>query len=126
MTAIRWRDVDAALRWRLRQGTLLNGCGAKGHWLDPPDWLFTASCDHHDFNYLLGGTEADRAKADGQFYSAMLEDAAKAPWWKRAWYRAMAWTYYRAVRRWGAKFFHPAAEPRSREDLEALLRDAGV
>jgi len=99
----------------------LNGCGGKGHWLDPPEWLFTASCDHHDFNYWLGGDEQARLEADWQFYQAMLIDASKASWWKRPWYKLMAWAYYKAVRWFAKDYFHYADEERTLDDLKEAI-----
>lgn len=86
-----------------------------------PNWLFKASCDHHDFNYWLGHTEEDRRRADWQFYRAMIEDANRASWWRRPFARARAWVYYRAVRWWAAGFFYYGPHERTREDLEAAL-----
>jgi hypothetical protein len=70
-----------------------------------PDWCFTASCDHHDFNYALGGLEEGRERADDQFLAAMLADSTRARWHLRAWYRFWARTYYRAVRRFARPYF---------------------
>jgi hypothetical protein len=103
----------------------LNGCGGKGESFDPPDWLFTASCEHHDFNYWLGGDEEARKKADLQFYKAMLIDASRAPWWKRPWYKLMAWIYYRAVRYYASDFFNHGPE-KTLEDLQTLVVTAEV
>jgi hypothetical protein len=64
---LRFRDLEPEER-----ALICNGCGGKGHWFNPPDWLFKASCDHHDFNYWLGHTEEDRRRADWQFYVAMV------------------------------------------------------
>ena len=40
-----------------------NGCGGKSGWINPPEFLFNASCNHHDFLYWRGCTEADVLKA---------------------------------------------------------------
>lgn len=100
---------------------IIDGCGKKGGILDVPDWIFTASCAHHDFNYWLGHTEEDRKKADWQFYQAMLYDANNAPWYKRAWYKLMAWTYYRAVSTFAKEYFYYGDAERTLEDLEAEM-----
>jgi len=120
MTQVRYRDLTEEMIQQLKDLKELNGCGSKGGWLNVPDWIFTASCWHHDFNYWLGGTEEDRKKADWQFYQAMLYDASKAVWWKRPWYRTMAWVYYKAVRQVSSVFF-PYGEMRTLEDLQELL-----
>lgn len=90
---------------QVERAVICNGCGGKGGWLDPPDYKFRASCDHHDFNYWLGGSLEDRKRADEQFLEAMLEDAV-GPWWKRLWLKGAAWRYYWAVRAFGWKFFN--------------------
>ena len=116
MTAIRYKDLTPEDR-----AFICNGCGGKGCWLKPPDWLFKASCNHHDFNYWLGHTEVDRARADWQFYQAMVEDANEAPWWRRPFARMRAWAYYRAVRTWARDYFYYGPAERTREDLDAEL-----
>jgi len=105
-----------------------NGCGSKGGPISPPNWIFKASCNQHDFNYWLGNKEKDRKKADKQFLVAMLEDAEdELRWTKRVWYKLMANTYYRAVRLggtievlWPGKkpYFHYAKKKRDRRDLK--------
>jgi hypothetical protein len=97
---------------------ICNGCGPKFAGEICPKFLLTASCDHHDFNYWLGGTSLDRQIADDQFYSAMLDDASKS-WPPKSWfYRLLAWRFYRAVREWGATFFG-AGRKRSWNELAA-------
>ncbi len=113
MGQVRFRDLAP-----LERDVICNGCGPKGGWVPVPDWTFEACCDHHDFNYWLGYREADRERADEQFYRAMLRDTMRHPRWKRWWLRLMAWTYYRAVRRWGAPSFYYGRRERTREDLE--------
>ena len=131
---VRWRDLDPALRAEMKRAGLLNGCGPKIRWVNwlVPDAVFglhvEEDCDHHDFNYLLGHTEADRAKADWQFFEEIRKRAlAKTESWWRRWlrpvYRMAAWTYYRAVRAFGVSFFYYGPTERSREDLEALIAE---
>lgn len=117
------------ITWKLlkpwERGLISNGCGGKGSWIDPPDWLFRASCDWHDFEYWRGGTEADRAHADLGFYTAMLEDAESTPWWYPKFLaKTRAWIYYKAVRRFGKPFFH-YGEQRGWEDLKAIKNSLG-
>lgn len=98
---------------------ITNGCGRKGGYLDPPDWIFTASCDHHDYHYWVGGNEYDRWEADWKFYHAMLQDAYdKGNFITRYWYYFLAWTYYQAVRKFGRVAFHYGRK-RTRADLDA-------
>ena len=121
MTSIRFAQLtDAQFQFLIESGEL-NGCGPKAKWLPVPDWIFTADCYRHDFNYWLGHTEADRYKADRQFYDAMWEDANNLPWYKRWAAKTMAWIYYRAVRVFAGKFFYYAEQERSLEDLEELM-----
>ena len=103
---------------------ICNGCGAKGGPFDPPDFLFSASCDRHDYSYWIGHTEPDRIRADYGFYLAMVRDANAAGWYGRWFFRIMAWVYYRAVRRWGAPYFHYADRPRTAEDLRRIVQEA--
>ncbi len=98
---------------------ICNGCGGKGSWIDPPDWLFKASCDWHDFEYWRGGDESDRKRADWGFYTAMVEDANRSSWWRRPFARMRAWAYYRAVRSFAKSYFH-LGEPRGKKELAAL------
>jgi hypothetical protein len=90
-----------------------------------PDFIFTASCNHHDFNYWLGCTEEDRKRADLQFYRAMKADVGRVAWFRRPLLHFLAWRYYRAVRRWGASAFHYGSRERTREDLERELAQRG-
>lgn len=84
---------------------IINGCGGKGGRVKPPQFRFRASCNQHDWNYYLGGSQADRAKADRQFYIAMLGDVRKLPLWRWPVHLTAAFLYYAAVRRHGMRFF---------------------
>lgn len=85
---------------------ICNGCGGKGGFIKPPDFIFHASCNQHDFYYWRGGNEKDRELADRQFYEAMSIDILNAKWYLRPYYRFWAYTYYIAVRIAGGKFFN--------------------
>ena len=90
-----------------QKANVCNGCGAKGGYINPPEFLFHASCDHHDFYYWRGGTEEDRKNADDAFYRYMKIDiASEKSVLKRAYYNIWAYTYYLAVRLFGYKYFH--------------------
>ena len=110
--APKWRDIPSQDRDRLRALGYVNGCGPKMgfvNWL-VPDVLFglhiTEDCEHHDWNYSLGGDEAERAKADRQLYER-IKDRARAKteswWWRwmRPVYYFAAKTYHMAVSYWG-------------------------
>ena len=85
---------------------ICNGCGGKGGWFNPPEFLFHASCNQHDFYYWRGGTEDDRLIADKAFYTFMKEDASEASWYDKPLHYIMAYVYYKAVRFSGKKFFN--------------------
>jgi hypothetical protein len=106
------------------QAVICTGCGGKGGFLNPPDFMFTASCNHHDFNYWIGGKEADRKRADRQFLHAMYYDADGAWWFKRWFFKSVAYTYYLAVRLNGWRFFH-YGEPRDWDDLAVRMEQEG-
>lgn len=86
--------------------SICNGCGGKGGIINPPEFLFHASCNQHDFYYWRGGTELDRKKADDAFYEMMKVDAGKEQGIKKLHYLTWAYVYYKAVRLVGSKFFN--------------------
>jgi hypothetical protein len=96
---------------------ICNGCGGKGGKINPPEFKFNASCNHHDFNYWRGHTESDRRKADKEFYKAMKGDARKLPWYRRSIHFSLAYIYYKAVRISGKKFFYYGPKYRDRSDI---------
>ena len=121
---------DLPLRYRNltpeQKAFICNGCGPKGGFIPVPDFCFTASCNHHDFNYWLGYRKKDRKKADKQFYQAMRADIqAYNKFWTRRRYSMWAWIYYRAVRLFGGAYFHFADKPRTWEDLEKAMKETG-
>lgn len=59
-----------------------NGCGGTAKILNVPDFVFTASCRHHDFNYERGGWPWHKVKADWDFFAHMWSDSKK--WWHYA------------------------------------------
>lgn len=109
---VKWRDLTQADRDQLKEDGILNGCGPEGYKkintllrrILPS--TYQEWCDHHDYNYYLGGSEADRIKADWQFYEALRAVAARQPWWSRPVYCLLAWLAYTVVRRNGAEFFN--------------------
>ena len=103
---IRFRDLTEKQKF-----IICNGCGPKGGWVPVPEFFCHASCDHHDFNYWLGGSEWDRLKADNQFYKEMRKDAGWNPL-----KQSVALTYYLAVRTCGFTCFHYGKE-RDENDL---------
>ncbi|MHC4335926.1 MAG: hypothetical protein ACYSUV_19575 [Planctomycetota bacterium] len=108
MIKLRWRNLSSEHQQWMKLCGIVNGCGARDGWrawIRPPSGLFRASCEHHDFNYWLGGREADRLKADAQFLECMLEEIARWPFCLRWAGRVKAWTFYGAVRAFGRPSF---------------------
>jgi len=98
---LHYRDLT-----RVQKKQICNGCGSKGGFINPPEFLFHASCNHHDFYYWRGGTEEDRKKADDAFYRFMgLDIVNEDSRFKRMYYSMWAYTYYKAVRVFGKKYF---------------------
>lgn len=83
-----------------------------------PEFLFHASCDHHDFRYWKGGTEADREAADHDFLDAMLIDAGNDPAMQAA-----AFAYWMAVRLFGGYCFRYADKERDENDLAEIMAE---
>jgi len=110
----RWSQLPPDIR-----ALVGNGCGSKGGWLRPPNFMFEASCDQHDFYYLRGATEGDRIAADDAFLRAMLRDAALTGWWVRWLNRRIARTYAWAVSKYGKSHFSYREFPMTWDDLNA-------
>ena len=83
-----------------------NGCGGKGGWINPPDWIFYKDCNKHDIAYHIGGTEENRLLADEAFLADMLASVSKVHWLRRPFLKSQAWLYYRAVRHYGKPYFN--------------------
>jgi len=83
-----------------------NGCGGKGSFINPPEFLFHASCNKHDELYSIGGTEADRRRADDKFYELMLKDTERSRGFDRYYFKVWAYAYYKAVRIFGNRYFN--------------------
>ncbi len=86
-------------------GNLPNGCGGKGGWVNPPEWIFHEDCNKHDMAYEEGGTEQDRLFADKLFLADMLHSVSLVKWYRRPFLKSQAHIYYNAVRLFGAKHF---------------------
>jgi len=99
---LRYRDLTPE-----QKAKITNGCGGKGGFINPPEFLFHASCNQHDFYYWRGGIEADRKKADDTFYKYMqLDIVNENSMIKRIYYEMLAYSYYKAVRIFGKKYFN--------------------
>lgn len=94
-----------------------NGAGPKNG-PDVPDFIFTEAANRHDFDYWLGFSDQDRARADNRFLDNMLAKAkTQAGWWARQWYTVVAWRYYSAVRWLGRPAFSFRERYATHEDL---------
>ena len=100
-----------------KKKAICNGCGGKGGLINPPEFLFHASCNHHDFRYWRGCTEADRKDADDSFYKWIKVDIAISKWYLKPYYHLWAYTYYKAVRLFGSEYFYYDYKPRDIGDI---------
>ena len=99
---IKWEDIPYDVR-----AEISNGCGGKGSFIKPPlAVFFKTCCDHHDYGYAVGCTEADRLKADIKLKEMMQKDCKRLPWYKQILYRPWCRLYYYAVRLGGKKYFY--------------------
>lgn len=96
---------------------ICNSCGGKGGLINPPNFIFKASCNHHDFYYWRGCTNSDRKKADKAFYRYMRLDIQEAKWYLKPYYHQWALAYYLAVRLFGSKYFYYSEKMRTLADI---------
>lgn len=114
---------------------ICNGCGAKGGWIKPPNFIFLASCNHHDFKFWLGCTIEAFYKANKDFYEMMKIDIANIKFYtddmkwyekaisiskasaKKSYYHIWAFAYYQAVNIGGKEYFYFAEVMKTKEDL---------
>ena len=105
---------------------ICNGCGGKGGFIKPPDFIFLASCNQHDFYYWRGCTKEDFKLANKEFYEMTREDIAQIKWYKihkKAWYHAWAFLYFLAVSLGGKKYFYFGPKPKDIEDLKKEMEN---
>jgi hypothetical protein len=114
-TRIRYKNLTLSQKLHI-----CNGCGGKGSKIPVPSFIFSASCNHHDFQYWLGCNKAQRKKADRQFLTEMMVDTLRSN--KIIFYSVWAIIYYCAVRLSGKKYFHKASEQRTLEDLNSEMK----
>lgn len=111
-----WSDLTEE-----EQAQFGDGCGALAKGLKVPDFIFKASCQQHDFNYLRGGWPWHKVQADWWFYRAMLKDAFLYPWLQAFIYSCLATIYFLTVLIVSWPFF---TYGRWRSKEEILLVDA--
>lgn len=110
---LKYKDLTPA-----QKKHICNGCGGKGGLIKPPNFIFLASCNHHDFKFWLGCTVIEFKQSNKDFYYWMKEDIKQAKWYKRAYYHVWAYSYYKAVDIGGKKYFNFALTPKTEEDLK--------
>lgn len=78
-----------------------------------PQFVFRTACREHDAAYLMGGTPADRKRADDAFYQSMKEAIAgkfefriRFPRLRHPILHFAAWTYMRLVRQKGDAIYN--------------------
>lgn len=106
----KYEELSSGAKDKLQKAGILNGCGPQS-WAIRPNWFFKADCYLHDYNYAAGGTESDRRWADWGFYTHMLKDLKRLPWWLQPFARIEAWFFYRAVRWFGKSSFNYGKQP---------------
>jgi len=90
-----------------------NGCGPEG-WKGKliPDVLggidISEACNIHDYDYLFGGTEEDREKANLNFLCNMVLIIRRDDTWLTNEDVALKWAmqYYLAVEEYGKEYFN--------------------
>ena len=113
----KYSELSPAGRQKLMDANVLNGCGPS-NWRGPrPNWFFKASCLEHDYNYAVGNTEADRRWADWGFYTAMIKDTYRLPWWQRPFARFQAWMFYTSVRFFGKSAYNYGDRPLNLDEM---------
>lgn len=119
---------------------ICNGCGGKGGLIKPPNFIFLASCKHHDFRFWVGHTWEHFFKANKDFYVMMKRDIANIKFYeegmnwrekivsiskasaKKAYYHTWAFSYFSAVNVGGMKYFYFADKPKTLEVLNAEMQ----
>lgn len=132
---ISWSQLNYSERQKARQKGLVNGIGAtdtvrltKFLRLIQPKWLSHASGDYHDWEYILGGDEIDRYRADLYFHLLILQDARllEPSYIVFLWRYLRAKVYYLAVRFFGYKRFHYRADRLSPLEVFKILYPNGT
>ena len=97
---------------------ICNSCGNKGGYIKPPNFIFKASCNHHDFYYWRGCTKEDFKEANREFYNLMKKDIEEVEFYKKAYYHVWAFSYFKAVEFVGKKYFNFSDKQKTLEDLK--------
>ncbi len=88
---------------------------------NPLGFDFRLSCHRHDFGYRnykqMGQFQANKARVDSAFYEDLKRKCSTYHWAVRAACYSLAWTYYMAVRNFGAVVVSQADIDRAAEKL---------
>jgi len=101
-----WSDLS-----QIEQASFGNGCTLV------PDFIFTANCRIHDFNYCRGKGLRDKIKADWDMCAHMWSDSSK--WW----HYAVTITYWLGLTFLPFPYLFFAWSSTYRTKEEILLRD---
>lgn len=103
-----------------QKAEICNGCGGKGGWIKPPlKAFFKTSCNHHDYGYWCGVTEARRKECDGNLLIHMIRDILTLSWYKVVLYYPWGLLYYIGVRMAGKEYFYWGQKKRYPEPTES-------
>lgn len=119
---------------------ICNGCGGKGGIIKPPNFIFKASCNHHDFKFWKGYLLEHFKKANKDFYKWMRQDIQDIPYSThsklyirylqnlkitgvKSYYHVWAFSYYQAVNIGGKKYFNFDVKSKTLEDLNKEMRN---
>ena len=114
-----WRDLTTEQKQDARDKGIVNGCGPSTWRGTPPWFLFTADCEEHDWNYSIGGWEEDRRWYDAGFYSAMVKDIRRLPWYQKPIAKWIAFKMYLLVKYFGNRHFRYGKPRTDRQILES-------
>lgn len=125
---LQYKDLNASEKKYVKK-YIANGCGAKGSFFNPPDYVFgEGACKIHDFDFWVGGNKADYKKANKDFYKNMIKNCKAAYKNKKInyisylWVKGAAWRYYKSVSLFGKDAFFWTDTPRTKSDLFFLMR----
>lgn len=121
MSKFKYEDLTEA-----EQAQITDGCGAG--WFHENwrkyffDWFFYASCNRHDFNYMVGGNEWDRFISDLKFLGRMIVDSFRDVRFVLIRF-PIAFLFYFAVRIGGWYPFRYGKKANNRDELFQYLRE---
>jgi hypothetical protein len=128
MKILHFEDLSAA-KQKFVKKHIANGCGAKGSFFNPPDYVFNRSaCVIHDFDFWVGGDKARFHRVNKKFYINMIANAKEAyndnsiNYLEYLWVKSAAWRYYKAVDLFGMDAFNLTDVPNGKNELYFLMK----